>query len=500
MKRTNKKYNKGFCDICALTLLALLIGFIGSVPIASAQPQSAGQTSKQTQAKPIKSISSQNRLEAAYKREFAFLEAEKRTLTTRIKQSRQSTETRLREAKNQVAGLQGQVVNAASEAERLEELLLAAERDIDTMQESEDVTGDILIRAESVLKKVGISLPKADTTDRASLIGQFEFVFEKAPAALAVQSSVRTQDGQYFGLSGTKVEGQILRIGDIASYGLAADHRGPLAPAGEGRLKLWPADTGSAAATALLEKKAISHLPVFLYEALEKGIEPKADKSILDIIRTGGIIAWVIVALGFVALLMILIRCWLLARASKGRKGLLAAVLKHVDGGENNKALDIASQNNTPTGRVVSQTLSHIGKTRGQVEDAVAEAILQEQPLLSRFGSGILMLAAVSPLLGLLGTVTGMISTFDVITEFGTGNPKLLSGGISEALVTTELGLIVAIPSLVIGQILSGWSESIRDHLDGSALAVINRSENLQPPTEDEVSNFNGSDPIGHAA
>jgi biopolymer transport protein ExbB len=67
-----------------------------------------------------------------------------------------------------------------------------------------------------------------------------------------------------------------------------------------------------------------------------------------------------------------------------------------------------------------------------------------------------------------------MISTFDVITEYGTGDPKLLSGGISEALVTTELGLIVAIPTLLIGNLLTGWADRILARLEVSALQVVN--------------------------
>ncbi|MEM1082143.1 MAG: MotA/TolQ/ExbB proton channel family protein, partial [Pseudomonadota bacterium] len=94
---------------------------------------------------------------------------------------------------------------------------------------------------------------------------------------------------------------------------------------------------------------------------------------------------------------------------------------------------------------------------------------------LNRFGAFILVIAAVSPLLGLLGTVTGMISTFDVITEFGTGDPKLLSGGISIALVTTELGLIVAIPMLLVGNLLSGWAEGIKDNMEKATLRIINQ-------------------------
>jgi biopolymer transport protein ExbB len=67
-----------------------------------------------------------------------------------------------------------------------------------------------------------------------------------------------------------------------------------------------------------------------------------------------------------------------------------------------------------------------------------------------------------------------MISTFDIITEFGTGDPKLLSGGISVALVTTQLGLAVAIPALILGNLLSGWSNRIKDEMEKAALNVIN--------------------------
>jgi biopolymer transport protein ExbB len=80
----------------------------------------------------------------------------------------------------------------------------------------------------------------------------------------------------------------------------------------------------------------------------------------------------------------------------------------------------------------------------------------------------------VAPLLGLLGTVTGMIQTFDVITEFGTSDPKLLSGGIATALVTTELGLIVAIPCLLLGNLLGGWADRIKDDMEKAALRTIN--------------------------
>ena len=104
--------------------------------------------------------------------------------------------------------------------------------------------------------------------------------------------------------------------------------------------------------------------------------------------------------------------------------------------------------------------------------EVATEAILKEQPRIERFGVALVVVAAVAPLLGLLGTVTGMMSTFDVITEHGTGDPRMLSGGISEALITTQLGLIVAIPILLLANGLNAWARTLMGTLERLALAA----------------------------
>ena len=153
------------------------------------------------------------------------------------------------------------------------------------------------------------------------------------------------------------------------------------------------------------------------------------------------------------------------------------AVTPLVDKGELDKAAGVCADASGSVSRVLEATIRHLGVPREKLDDVISEHILHEVPTLDRFGSAILVAASVAPLLGLLGTVTGMISTFDIITEFGTGDPKLLSGGISEALVTTELGLIVAIPALLIGTLLSGYADRIKDAMETSALRVANRYE-----------------------
>jgi biopolymer transport protein ExbB len=113
---------------------------------------------------------------------------------------------------------------------------------------------------------------------------------------------------------------------------------------------------------------------------------------------------------------------------------------------------------------------------RAALQERIDHAFLAEAPRLERFGTLITVLAAIAPLLGLLGTVTGMIATFDAITAFGNSDPKQLSGGISEALITTEYGLMVAIPVLFIGTLLTGRANGVLSLLERDILAAVTRT------------------------
>lgn len=427
-----------------------------------------------------------DRLLDAYKREFAFLESEKRALTARLTEEKAESGARIKRAKDAIAALQARVVSAASEAQRVEDQTLEAERELDRLDRSEDLGEDIVTRARSAYERLGIAMPEADLTNREQLRSLLTFTFSRMPAALTTLGQVRLANGAYFDAAGQKIEGHVLRVGDVASYGIVDGAMGPLAPAGNERLQLWPAEGGAAAAAALANGTDVSRVPIFLYESLDKGVERKAKTTFAEYTTTGGPIAWVIVGVGGLALLLILMRALILAFASRG-EGVIAPVLRHLENDRVQEALALTRGGGDPVRRVLAVTVGNFDKPRAQVEDLASETVLHEQRGLSRFGALILVLAAVAPLLGLLGTVTGMISTFDIITEFGTGNPKLLSGGISEALITTEYGLLVAIPTLLLGHVLNGWSDRIRDRLDAAALSVINRAAGILPPDPDDV-------------
>ncbi len=113
------------------------------------------------------------------------------------------------------------------------------------------------------------------------------------------------------------------------------------------------------------------------------------------------------------------------------------------------------------------------GQAGTVIESALSEAILKETPRLERFLTALKVSASVAPLLGLLGTVTGMINTFQVITTHGTGDPRLMAGGISEAMVTTQAGLAVAIPAMMVAAFLGRRAQSLARDMEEKGLALM---------------------------
>jgi len=138
-----------------------------------------------------------------------------------------------------------------------------------------------------------------------------------------------------------------------------------------------------------------------------------------------------------------------------------------------------------PLGRVMQVKDNNPNLDTETLELKLSESILREVPKLSKRLTLIKIISVVAPLIGLLGTVTGMINTFQAITLFGTGDPKLMAGGISQALVTTVLGLVVAIPMVFIFAYLNGRSRNIVNILQQESTGLIaeraERAESAKP-------------------
>lgn len=176
-------------------------------------------------------------------------------------------------------------------------------------------------------------------------------------------------------------------------------------------------------------------------------------------LEQGGVIGYVIIVLGVVGLLIVI-----------ARLSYLTVIARRVQA----QLQDLAApSSDNPLGRVLAVASGVADADTKNLELQIDEAILRETPRLTRGEAIVKLLAGVAPLLGLLGTVVGMIVTFQSISLFGTGDPKLMASGISQALVTTALGLIVAIPLLFLHSLVTTRSRALVHVLDEQSAGLI---------------------------
>ena len=222
----------------------------------------------------------------------------------------------------------------------------------------------------------------------------------------------------------------------------------------------------------LLEgKEVFIPVDVTLGEAIKvKGFK----KTWFEHIKGGGIVMIPILALG---ILCIVLTIWKFISLKKLRINIgpvLGEILHLLRQGKTDKAKDKADSLGMPFAPVLLEGIEHRDAPKEHIEEIMHERILTEIPILERQLPTLAVCASAAPLLGLLGTVTGMIHTFNLVTIFGTGEARLLSGGISEALITTEYGLMIAIPTLLIHAYLSRRVRRITDTLEQTAIGFIN--------------------------
>ena len=203
--------------------------------------------------------------------------------------------------------------------------------------------------------------------------------------------------------------------------------------------------------------------------------------SLLEEIPKGGPIVIPILFIGLVALILIIERAIYLFKKDYKTDPLLDQFISELSKGEWDKCIELCNkEKEKPIFRVLLSGIKASSKPKEELEEVLQEAILNEIPKLERFLSTIIILAEISPLLGLLGTVTGIINTFHVITLYGTGDPRMMSSGISEALVTTMLGLMVAIPVMFLHALLSTKVENMISKMERGAILLVNTLSQLR--------------------
>lgn len=318
--------------------------------------------------------------------------------------------------------------------------------------------------------------------ENTNLSGQEIF---KAQAGLVLTSVARLNNaagGTRF--QGTAVDeagrikrGSFVLLGPVALFmsddgkdiGMAEQRMGSLEPA---VIDFESEEDAKAAQQVILNSVGFFPLDPTLGNA-HKIAETK--ESFVEHVKKGGPVMVPIFLLAGAALAVALFK-WFQLRTVRTAtddeiKSLLASVASH----DQKAALRQAKVISGPVGKMLASGVEHLNEKRRLIEEVMYETVMEARLKLNSLLPFIAISASSAPLLGLLGTVTGIINTFKLITVFGSGDVKMLSGGISEALITTKFGLIVAIPSLLIHAYLSRRTRGVIDEMEKAAVAFINQ-------------------------
>ncbi len=280
--------------------------------------------------------------------------------------------------------------------------------------------------------------------------------------------------GKVLDRGGEEKDADIVSLGHMSALFAADKENGFLTFSPSSKRLLMSGDPGfftSRAITAFYEgKENIAPIDISGGAAIS---QLARKETLEDHLKSGGVLVIPILLVGLAAIIISLERIFFLSKVRSNTDALMTKVTELVFQGDFERALATTKPHeNRPTGKVLMAGLVHKNQNQEVIESAMSEAILTQIPRLERFIGTLKVLAAVAPLLGLLGTVTGMINTFQVITTHGTGDPRLMAGGISEAMVTTQVGLAVAIPIMMAASFLGGRVRNIARDMEekGSAL------------------------------
>lgn len=305
-------------------------------------------------------------------------------------------------------------------------------------------------------------LKKINTVEALPTIDDMERLWYLVQQEMTESGKVTSYHGKVVAASGEGREADILRIGTFSAFSngeflrYVPETSEFVAPDKQpGRKFLRAAEKFS------ISEGQIAAVPVDPTRGNLLGMLARTP-DIRERVIQGGVVGYITIAVGIVGLVVTLYRTLYLLV-------LRASVLRQIS------ASDKPSDKN-PLGRIMLSVQSVAADDEETIQYKLDEAILKEIPQME-FGHNIIKLfAAIAPMLGLLGTVTGMIKTFEAISLFGGGDPKLMAAGISEALVCTVLGLLVAVPLLFGHNIVTVLAKSLIQRLDEQSAGILARN------------------------
>ena len=322
------------------------------------------------------------------------------------------------------------------------------------------ITGSLIsVQYENRGDGIDTLIAKASQSSTLPTIDEIEELWEQMLLEMGESSKVVAFPHEVVTSSGEPLDVQLVRIGD---FNLIANGKyyNFLAETGKVvELSRQPAARFTSAARDLEQAAA--------GEVVSFGVDPTRGQllsllvqapSLRERIDQGREVGYLIIVLGAFGIAIVIYKMITLSMTSSKVRAQIRSGTPSPD---------------NPLGRVLMAYEENKTVDVETLELKLDEAILKETPALERGLTIIKIISAVAPLFGLLGTVTGMIATFQAITLFGTGDPKLMANGISQALVTTVLGLVVAIPTLLLHSFVAGMSKRVIHVLEEQSAGII---------------------------
>ena len=294
---------------------------------------------------------------------------------------------------------------------------------------------------------------------------------------------VTLQKGSYIGRDGEEHTGDVLTVGKFTAMYREGKETGFLTFS---NLKLFALTTPPPGKLAKAMKSYFdgkSDVVPFDPASGESLVKVGKHMSMFEEFKGGGPVMWPISLVGLVVIVFTTYKLVYLRRVHGDTAVIMGGVNSLAEKADWAGVEEMMSSHRTHNWPVVNVLRAGIGarsEDRETLESVLQESILKEMPRLERGISVMAVLGAIAPLLGLLGTVTGMITTFKVITLYGTGDPKLMSSGISEALIATKWGLCVAVPTMLIHTLLARRVSNVVSDMEEKAVALSNTIQKEQ--------------------
>lgn len=338
------------------------------------------------------------------------------------------------------------------------------------------------------IRQHNLKLEQPELSDTNKLAASLQLI-EESLIRLDELIGGKTYAGEALVADGRMQKGRFAQLGPLLYFSVENGDSGWVEETRSLQARLRPMNGGEASLVRAVTQNGSGELPIdtSLGDAIAMS---ETEETVAEHLEKGGIWVYPIVAFAALATLVALFKGFQVFLIRQPQPMVVHDIVRMLREGKQREAIALAAAQPQPARDMLVSAVEHADESIELVEEVMYESMLSTQPRLERFLNVIAVTAATAPLLGLLGTVTGIIKTFKLMEVFGAGDPKPLISGISEALITTELGLVLAIPALIAHAMLSRRVAAVLARLEKLSVAFVNGLSRRPAP----VANPGGKD------